>query len=336
MRKQYFEDAPENGKYNFAVALARCFENSLLDGPRYDRLIESDSVTTALKILHDTPYGSFIQSAANDFETVLLSRKREVFSFFKEHCVNEHAGNFVFFPYDYHNLKAALKSRFSRIKKETYSEFGSVPVPSFRSIAEEERGEDETMVLPPQLEKALESALESYYVSKDPRDIDYTVDRNLYMGLLSSAEGSKSLYLKELLSQRADLVNAVSFLRLKKQGEDGHGKHDFFVPGGKIDCNDFKACLGKPLDDFKDLLAMSDYYDVVPVIDAGPLEMEKKAEEIERDFLKQARFFLNGFEPLVSFCLSADIEIKNLRKIFVSKINKIPFSKFGKGITEVV
>ncbi len=336
MRKPYFENSPQGDRYNFAVSLVRCFENSFIDLTRYERMMEAADVSSALKILHDTPYGTHVQSSPGDFENVLVSRKREARIFFDEYCFNRHAKDFISSPYDYHNLKTAVKSRFSNVKRESYSEFGSVPRESFMAIAAEEKVEEgDGSKLPVHLEKALEACLEGYYLSKDPRRIDYAADISLFERLSYDAENSKSEYIKELLALRADFTNAVSFLRIKKGGEEVKNSKDLFVPGGKISAESISDCLLRPMDDFKGLFSLSEYYDAAAVIDAGPFEMEKKADEMEMEFLRQSRYFLSGFEPLVSYCLSLDIEIRNLRRIFVSKRNKIPFDKFRKGITEV-
>ncbi|MBN1151243.1 V-type ATPase subunit [candidate division WOR-3 bacterium] len=333
MRKPYFEKAPSDNKYNFAVSLVRCFENNLIDASRYERLLESASVSSALKILHETPYGQYAQQAGGDYESVLLSRKREVFSFFIKHCEEESARSYVMSSYDYHNLKTAVKSRFSKKTSRAYSEFGALPLEIFKFIAEEQETEDE-IVFPLHIERALEQALEGYYEDKDPRVIDLVVDRHLFEHLQRSVEISRSPYLAELLSLKADTLNTVTFLRLKKQKEETV-KIDPFVPGGKIERESFMACLYKSIDDFKALLSLSEYYDLAPYVDADPIKMENKAQEMEMDMLKQARFFLNGFEPIVSYFLSVDMEIRNLRKIFISKKSKISLDTFGTVFTEV-
>ncbi len=355
MRKAYFEREPEDQRYTFAVGLVRSFENNLLDQSKIERLVEAENSEEILKLLQDTPYGSFISTGKNkdDFEEILLGRKKEVFDFFDQFCIDSCARTFLHAPYDFSNLKLVLKSQLlEKDFKSLFSPLGELHIEVFTESASdkdfivEKPSQDEfssdlaefseNQSMPDCFLRASEKALREYYRNKDPRMLDMSIDEDQYMYLTENVEKMKSPYLKELLQLKADGINLSTFLRLKKGTDTTEVEKMAFIDGGIIERYIFKDFLKKPEDEIKSFLNSVELYEFSSALDKGPEEIEKTMDKLYVYLLRQARFFLSGVEPLIAFVLAVDHEVKTLRRILISRDNEIPKIKLRDRLVEVV
>lgn len=359
MRNTYFESEPEDQRYTFAVGLVRSFENKLLDQGKIERLVEAVSSEEILRLLQDTPYGSFISTGKDrgEFEEILMGRKKEVFDFFDEFCIDSCARTFLHAPYDFSNLKLVLKSQLlEKDYKSLFSPLGELQIevftestsdgdfisekPSMDEFSSDLTEFTENQSMPDYLLRASEKALREYYRNKDPRMLDMSIDEDQYRYLSDIVEKMKSPYLKALLQLKADGINLSTFLRvkqiLKKSTDTTEIEKMAFIDGGSIDRHILRDFLKKPEDEIKSFLNSVELYEFSSALDKGSEEIEKIKDKLYVYLLRQAKFFTSGVEPLIAFVLAVDHEVKTLRRILISRNNEIPKTKLRNRLVEVV
>lgn len=340
MRNTYFENEPEDQRYAYASSLVRCFENNLLDEVKVERLLEAEDVNEVIRLLQDTPYGPFITPGKyeGNYEKILFGRRLEVYKFFDKYCIDDLPKEFIHAPFDYSNLKLILKKQILILEKKIeekqeykmFSPLGNVSKEIFLSE------EEENILLPKHIDNTMKEAMEKYYSTKDPRILDMVCDINLYKYLKNIVMKMKSPFMKELLEVMVDGINISSLIRLRNFPDAEEIADYVFTEGGSVNPNVWRYKYNLPIEELKSILNSYELSEYSEVIDKKTEEVEKTADSLFANLLRQSRFFLSGVEILISFVFSVEQEVKILRKIFVGKENSIPSVKIKSRLSEVI
>ena len=92
----------------------RVLETRLLDKAKLDRMIDSDSAESAIKVLQETEYANVMSSVkrAEDYEIILSSELKRVYHDMYGMTPNKTLIDIFAIKYDYHNVKVILKGMF--------------------------------------------------------------------------------------------------------------------------------------------------------------------------------------------------------------------------------
>lgn len=351
MRQVYFEKEPSDQRYTYAAGLVRCFEISLLDKNKIHRMSEARDVQEVIRLLQDTPYGAYISGSTQhyDFEQILTGRRKEVYEFFDNFCLDLPGYNFIHAPFDFLNLKLILKSQIAGKKfKPLFSIFGSIKLDVFKkhfSFDQTEQefqqsplSDEETVlekVIPDHIIKCSQQVLEYYYQTKDPRYIDVIIDQHSYRYLYFLTALLNSSFLTELLQIEVDSINLTTYLRIQNV-DLGDLVSFIFLPGGRISPEEWSKYLGKQDEELETVLNDHQLEEYAGVVDKDLWEVEKFKDQLKVELLRQARFFTTGLETLISYIYTVEQEVKALRRIMIGKNNNVSKSKIIKGLSEVV
>ena len=340
MRNIYFENEPEDQRYAYASSLVRCFENNLLDEIKVERLLEAENTDEVIRLLQDTPYGPFITPGkyTGNYEKILSDRRQEVYKFFDKYCIDDLPKEFIHATFDYSNLKLILKKQILILEKKIEEEKEYKLFSPLGSISKEIflNEEEDNVLLPRHIHNAMQEAMVKYYATKDPRKVDMVCDISLYKYLKSIVVKMKSAFMKELLEVMVDGINISSLIRLRNF-HDAEDIADYvFCDGGSVEPEVWRDKYNLPIEEIKSILNSYELSEYSQVIDRKTEEVEKTADSLFANLLRQSRFFLSGVEILISFIFSVEQEMKILRKIFVGKENSIPSVKIKSRLSEVI
>ncbi|MDD5084682.1 MAG: V-type ATPase subunit [Candidatus Omnitrophica bacterium] len=136
-----------------------------------------------------------------------------------------------------------------------------------------------------------------------------------------------NLFLNEYLRIAADLENAKIFLRAKIQLRDKKFLAGCLVEGGYVKPAEFLELFGESMDTVSRRLGGPRYNDVLSAgitayRSGGKLAvLERDCDNFLMGYIKKAKYFHFGIEPLVSYALAKENEVKNLRVIFIGMEN---------------
>jgi V/A-type H+-transporting ATPase subunit C len=309
----------ENPQYGFAVGRVRALEAALLDRARYERLIRARGTGEFVTALAETAYSRFLDGGTADVALALDKAAEENAALFSQYALDSWLLDLFQLPAAFRVLKTSIKRRLSSNE------------PGLTITAEAL-----TMPFASRVSDAVAAAARSFERDRDPAAIDVALDR--VMQELQLEIASTSEFMVGYLGLHADVENLRTLARMKAQADGGGDQRGdmetVFLAGGKLALKDFVAALPEPWAAVIDRFAKAPPYGGGDEIFHEYLElaaeavaekrslgrMERRGREIELGYLRQTRYATFGYEPLVTFFLLHENELRNLRQLYAAKL----------------
>ena len=171
---------------------------------------------------------------------------------------------------------------------------------------------------------------EDFERNKDPQRIDILLDKYYYIHLYELAKKTEIPLFIDYVQDLIDFTNIRTLIRVKKQNKDIKFLEEVLLPNGKIDAEEIIMALNDPIDD---IINKFKNYDISPEIKKGLeaykdtnrlSEFEKLMDNYLMELNQESKYIHFGPEPIFSYIVAKETEIKVLRIILVSKVNNIP------------
>ncbi len=305
-------------QYAYALGVIRAREVRLLTEKRLEELLSCADVGELMAALHDTDYGQFLRNIKkNETEQALEGSKVALYDDLEKLIDNFEIMRMLRAKYDFHNVKVLLKGKISEEDfSDKCSSLGSVSVSKMTEIFKEERYSH----LPEYLKEAVEKGIDVYYsTDHNPQYLSFTVDAIMAETLTSNIENS---FLNSYYKLWVDLTNLKIILRLlfleKYQELIGFA----VLPGGNIgEDKILKARIENP-DSLEDFYRGTVYSFLLEWKDSFSV-LERESEKLLVSYLKSVAFEAIGVEPVIAYLLLKENELRNLRVIFIGKMNGV-------------
>lgn len=307
-------------------------EKKLLTRAQYDRLIEAENLQELFRLLNDTPYGEYLHKLEKpeDYELALLEAQNKAYEDLREMSPDGELIEFFLAKYDYHNYKVLFKELLSgEDHSDIYFSRDSLGLLAKRSflLSEDEEVREREL---PELYQEVKKAYARY---EDPQVVDILVDRAYYERLHQLVTDLDSEFLSQYLADEIDFINIKMLLRMKKQMRNVTLIDGFLIPGGHIPVSFFSKEFFSPVSEILTKLSKKTLGSTMERA-LKAYEEEQKLSAMERVFevhslslANEARKVTYGPEVLFNYVLQLETEIKNLRMIIVSKLNRVPADK---------
>lgn len=324
MIKILFHNLPDDTRYSFAVAKIRALESRMLDHALISRLLRASGIDELIKILIDTEYGVILNEASEiSFESILDNELQRIYMLISSIDPDPEWTDIWRWRYDAHNLKVILKAGFSNEEALKHLITYSILNPQ-KMTHEIEKGD--YSCLPPPFKEAVERILSADTENeKRGYEIDFIIDRALYLYLSYETKRSGNEFLIHLVAIMVDLINLKSFLRIKGFKSTDNLFPRAFITGGNIIENRFYLHEERQPDEIlQKIIENSPYTELKPFFDSGdPASIEAGTDDFIISYLRQTRQRAFGVEPLIGYMLAKEFEIKNLRLLYVGKANNL-------------
>lgn len=303
----------------------RVYEKNLLTTNNIQRLVDSESLSEALGSLNDTSYGVYLKNLDRDedYEEALYEALKDSYEKISSISPDSQLVVFLEEKYNFHNLKVMVKELIQNEDyQKAYMDIGKIDIVNIRKELKSEKDQFDNFYL-----EAAKKALDLYEESKDPQDIDLSLDRNFYEKLLKDAKNLEYDSLIEFTKNRIDLINLKSLLRIKGQDQTVDLLKKALIDGGFVEKNRLIEAFNLDISSLSNIFIKEDSY---PYLKDALEEDDiyKAMQEIELgidnhlvDFAKNSKKVSYGPEVLLGYLISREMEIKNLRIIFVAKVN---------------
>ncbi len=327
---------------NFIAASTstRIYEDDLLRARDLERLNDYGSLREVINGLNDSSYASFIAELDRDedYEEILNKELVRVYEKISEVTPDKNISQYLLEKYNFHNLKLVVKEI---IQEEDYSKIYSPMANIDTAYIKRELiklGDDE-LILDEIGEKDerniylayAKEAIDSYKESENPAMIDISLDKSYYERLLDLAKKTGLDSLITYTKESIDLVNIKTILRIRGQKLDLEYLRKCLIEGGNLDKDDLLEMASMDISGIlvrTSSLAINSY--LAKCLDRDKtdtenlLDLEKAIDDHFMDFAKEAKSMTYGPEVLLGFLIAKEQEIKNLRIIFISKLNSLP------------
>lgn len=314
--------------YVQAATRTRVLEKKLLSKARVDRMIDAKDIGEVFKILSETDYANAVAgiSRDEDYENILSHELKRVYKMMREMAKDQVVVDLMALKYDYHNLKVLVKER--KLNKDLSKLYIPVGTTDFRKIRDAFI-EGNLRDIQPEFREAIEAVVQDFEVNKDPQRIDIIFDRFYFQHLFKMAEETGIQLFVDYVKDMIDFINIKSSIRLKKQGKDMSFLEEVLLPNGNIDKDVIMMSFNDSVDN---MITRYKNYRIGPSLMKGLesyratnrlSDLEKYMDNYLVEINKPSKYVNFGPEPIFSYLVAKEAEIKTLRIIMVSKLNKL-------------
>lgn len=302
--------------YGYAVGRVRVLEGRLLPPATFERLLDAPDLREQRRVLAETHVGRYLEGAetAADVEGGLGTSLADLYDEFLERAGLPSAVVTYFqVPYDYANLRVAVKARVLGISaKGAFSRLGSIDPAAFVA---------EGASLPAVMRDVLE-AWDGAEEPPDLEDVESVVDRAMFAALSAAARASKVRFLRELTVLRVDIANARQLVRSAARGGRFGGSAVLLIPGGSAEIERLASGgsrmtpgeLAEAIGRTRALGAMAGS----DIADAA--RFDPAADSVLGGRMRAARRAAGGAEPVLAYVLAREAEVLQLRTVIVGKL----------------
>ncbi len=309
----------EDPKYGFAIGRVRALEPALMDRPHYERFIRTRSGEEFVAALAETAYGRFLEGGTAGVAQAFDRAAQESAAFLSAYALDDWLVQLLLTPVTFRRLKITLKNALSEGKTE-------VPVPNQFEATEWNA----------RVGEVLAETKEGFARDRNPAAVDVALDRLMQEIELQIADCSE--FMTGYFGLHADMENLRTLVRLKAKADgdkDQAGEMEAaFLLGGTLTLAGLLTALPQPWPAVVELLAKAPPYGVGSesfhdYLEQGRtavaerrsfIQMERLGREAELRYLRQTRYATFGHEPLVTFFLLRENELRNLRLLYAAKL----------------
>ncbi len=295
-------------EYTYAVSYLKTLENKMLKDSDFESLITSD-YDGAIGYLRDKGFGKKESSDT----TILEDEMEKIWDETARVLPDTSHLDLFKCKNDFHNLKTILKAFITNMPWENLVLSPSLVNPEeiYSAVSSSDFSR-----LPEFLKEIGENAYRIITREHDGQKAEIYIDKMAFLQFKKLSEDN--LFLTEWVNKNTVFINILIALRSFKSGSKS--AKDAFIETDKINLS--KLQEASESGEFEEILSKVGYISENDEIDVGDFEKwcERKKAELFGAYKK--RFF--GIEPILSFILSKEEEIKKVRIILTCLKNNIP------------
>ncbi|RJQ55545.1 MAG: hypothetical protein C4521_02100 [Actinobacteria bacterium] len=171
--------------------------------------------------------------------------------------------------------------------------------------------------------------------------IDALVDKALFERIGEIVQSQPSQWFRELGQLMIDLANLRIVLRSRRFGKDEQWLRRVIIEGGHIPPETVRENAFGPLDELRDEIRATlgpqpqRAERALERVVLEPDKMDVVTDNIVQEMAKSGRRKANGLEPIVSYLLAVENEIKLLRIVLLGKLANIPPERLHEHVREL-
>lgn len=325
---EIFMSKNREDSYIFCDSLIRASERTFLTETQLMRAAEADGFKASMAVLDEYNYGDGrTLENPRDFTKLLADEEQKAYDMVFSALPDKTELEMLKYPKDYHNAKAALKAGFLETDPLKYMTGGGRFGPEAMAAMIRERN---FMFFSPEMKEAVSRAAELFGKGRDPQEIDIILDKACYEEMLKSAEDTGNLFLIGYVRLLIDILNVMTFVRLRQIKKPWTFFRKVFLEGGSIPENLFVGGYEESYHQLAEKFAPYGFREIFEKGAARAKEtgayslLEKLCDNKRMEYIKDARFVSFGPEPAAAFLIAKESESKNLRMILSGKIAGTP------------
>lgn len=307
-----------------ASARIRALERNMVTGRDLRKMLDASGMEEAYKIAADLDLGTTY--SYREYESALQESLADAYRLVAQVTDNNPVFDVLRLKYDGHNIKSVVKSKVTGADPgELLTELGTLPPHTL--LGEFAEG---FKTLDPILAKAAEEAVNLLARTGDPQAVDILVDRAVLCAMREKAAEHGVAYLSDYVRAQIDISNIRALVRVKRIGKEIDTLQKILVEGGSIPLQRLCEVFPRSYDDLFTLLGSTPYGKYLePALDGlrqgkSLTQFERLCDDYVLQLMNRSRLIPFGIEPLITYILAKEIEIKNIRIVLASKLAGVP------------
>ena len=339
VKKEKKRPSYEPTEYMYSSSRTRAKEASLIGKEKLSRLVEAASVPALTAIASELGYLPSGNVSGAERERYFQEYLKRELDDAEEMLARSPSGEgraivrLLRTPYDCSNVKAAIKCSIGGVSPESML-FDIGNLPAQKAIEGEKARDLSGAGYPEIICRAAEKARELYAESRDPRVIDFVLDKACYAEMSRLADESGIPFMKGYVARKADSANLLTALRIARIYSAGSARaestlREALLSGGAIrqeslselvSINDKKEITpllraAVSLAGEKDYVRLSDRLSA----EAPISETEQLLDDFVMEYVREGGRAPFGAELTAAYLIALESSVKNLRMIFAGK-----------------
>lgn len=284
-----------NMEYIQSAALVKVQEKKLLNKSKINRMIESNTALDILKILNETDYSKSMVGITKEeeYEEILRSELKRTYDFARE-LVKDRID--ILEVLDLKNTFQELKQNLKyEVKDAKILEIDSKYMPYYKK------------------------ALAEYEKTNDIQRAVILLDKLYFEKLNSLCKNINIEIFNKYFKLNFDMYNLITFLRLKNQKRSYKYAEFCILDENLLKIYENDSNYMQSLEKYYDNKKMWDKFSKTSKIST----LEKELENSILNLMKEYSNVNYGIEPVITYIIAKEYEIKAIRLIMTAKINKI-------------
>ena len=313
-----------NEDYIFAATYIRSREKYLLTQEKADRMLDSKTADDAVRILYELQYGEGLDEvAASEFEKLLALEMIKTYDMVMSLVPDKEYFNLFLYPNDYHNIKVLLKAEFSSVSSEDLL-IGSGTI-EISDLADKIQNRN-FHGMREEMAKGIKEVIETFGATQDPQVIDLILDKACYKDMSLEVAKLKNDFIRGYVELKIDTINIKSFIRAREMKKSWDFFSKIYIEGGKVPERLFINNYDDAYEQFAEKLGAFNLSAVLhesaqSLKETGRFTvLEKFCDNLLMDYVRESRYVPFGVEPLVSYIVAKESEIKTIRIIMAGKL----------------
>lgn len=296
--------------YTYAVARIRAKEAFMLKKSDLEQVLSAKDEKTAVLVLEEK---GFSGGGGSKSAKELLSRERsKTLEFLKEILGDLSALSVFFYPDDFHNIKAAVKSVVTGAEsRDIFAPGGTLDKDIIVSAVKER---DFSKLKPP-FDRVCGKALSVFLKTGDGALCDITVDKETLSAIYAEGEKSDVPFIKdyaEIAVALCDIKIAARCCKMKKSYD--------FIQNALAECKSINTQLlaraaSKSFEELCGYLRLTPYKNCADALEKSFSEFEKCCDNIITEKIKQQKSNPFTLGPIAAYYLAKETEIKAVRLV---------------------
>ena len=280
--------------YAYAVGKIRVLERNLLPKPYLNKIAENSLEAITSEL-----------KIKEDFFSFLGNELKTTYDLIEKLLKNSSLSIILRLKYETYNLKLLLKKEIDSSVSTAFSDLGAIP-PSLLKDAIQNKA---FLQIPFYFRETVKKGLALFQANR-AGDVEQFLEKETWEIILKTAQETKNLFLEDFLKMQIDFLNIKNF-------------PDIFIPGGRLKKEIFKQ-------DITNIEKRVVFF--YPKFDfANP---EKSMDNLLTNYLKKAKTYSFGVEPLIAYLFAKEEELKNIKLILLGKLNNIDSSILKENLRE--
>ncbi|WP_024822371.1 V-type ATPase subunit [Aminobacterium mobile] len=317
-------------RYCYAVARLRAMESRLLDDSVLQRLIDCEDLDSAMKILGETVYSSWLVELKSntEFDKAIESELLYIYNEVKKFVPDSGLVEICRLPYDFHNVKVLLKGQILQREGgerhfELLTALANIPTDDLIMAVETE----DYRLLPYDLHSVLPKSFALWDQTRDILEVERLLDNVLFREMFKIARSLEYEAPLRWVRGKVDAENVRNMFRLKRMDKDAASVQSYLHDGGFVSVEQLLSMLSEPIESWVRVLSYADIGRVLYHVQDGAdmnallVEMEKILDDYVTSILQTAKYSAFAPENVLNYLWHKEMEAKNVRVALVSVAN---------------
>jgi len=337
MLKYINESTNTQEDYGYACARVRELEKSLLNQEILDKMIESQDLENAIKVLAERNLNeyTFENTEPLAIENHLVNILKKTVKLIKEISPYPYLFELFNWKYDFHNLKVLLKTKIlDKKEKAPIYEIGNLSQDILKAAVFDGKYQS----VPILIERFIKQSEELYMKYEDLQLMEFSLDKAYYEILFNNLEDINQPFLFYFYKTEIDLLNIIIACRCKVRHIKKANLSEILIKYGYFSPQKIIGIYENSVHSWPNYFQKTDYSSLVEdgikhwQENKSLLEIERLSDNFLLNLLKIGRYTSFGLESVIAYYYAKDNDIKNIRMILNGKRYLLPKDVIRKSI----